>query len=157
MKGSKSLVAISIAVTLALIPSAIAAPKTTVKAAGPLITKVVNTILNGVGVPSKKVGINGDFYIDTKSLVLYGPKTNGAWKNSTSLKQAEVKSVTTVIGEAGTIGRISEADVILKRYFYKAIEKLNPNLPKQTYDLGTLSHKVCKFKKQLLYLIQYDY
>jgi hypothetical protein len=104
MKGSKSLVAISIAVTLALIPSAIAAPKTTVKAAGPLITKVVNTILNGVGVPSKKVGINGDFYIDTKSLVLYGPKTNGAWKNSTSLKQAEVKSVTTVIGEAGTIG-----------------------------------------------------
>ena len=104
MKGSKSLVAISIAVTLALIPSAIAAPKTTVKAAGPLITKVVNTILNGVGVPSKKVGINGDFYIDTKSLVLYGPKINGAWKNSTSLKQAEVKSVTTVIGEAGAIG-----------------------------------------------------
>ena len=104
MKGSKSLVAISIAVTLALIPSAIAAPKTTVKAAGPLITKVVNTILNGVGVPSKKLGINGDFYIDTKSLVLYGPKINGAWKNSTSLKQAEVKSVTTVIGEAGAIG-----------------------------------------------------
>jgi hypothetical protein len=91
MKGSKSLVAISIAVTLALIPSAIAAPKTTVKAAGPLITKVVNTILNGVGVPSKKVGINGDFYIDTKDLVLYGPKTNGAWKKLSSLKQAEVK------------------------------------------------------------------
>ena len=104
MKGSKSLIAISIAVSLALIPSAIAAPKTTVKAAGPLVTKVVNTILNGVGIPSKKLGINGDFYIDTKSLVLYGPKINGAWKNSTSLKQAEVKSVTTVIGEAGAIG-----------------------------------------------------
>jgi hypothetical protein len=41
--------------------------------------------LNGVGVPSKKVGINGDFYIDTKALVLYGTKVNGAWKNSTSL------------------------------------------------------------------------
>ena len=39
-------------------------------------------------------------------------------------------------GEAGTIGRISEADVILKRYFYQAIEKLNPNLPKQAYDLA---------------------
>jgi hypothetical protein len=104
MKGSKSLIAISIAVTLALIPSAIAAPKTTLKAAGPVVTKVVNTILNGVGVPSKKVGINGDFYIDTKALVLYGPKVNGAWKNSTSLKQADVRSVTTVIGEAGTIG-----------------------------------------------------
>jgi hypothetical protein len=35
---------------------------------------------------------------------LYGPKVNGAWKNSTSLKQADVKSVTTVIGEAGAIG-----------------------------------------------------
>jgi hypothetical protein len=104
MKGSKSLIAISIAVTLALIPSATAAPKTTLKAAGPVVTKVVNTILNGVGVPSKKVGINGDFYIDTKALVLYGPKVNGAWKNSTSLKQADVKSVTTVIGEAGAIG-----------------------------------------------------
>jgi hypothetical protein len=67
MKGSKSLIAISIAVTLALIPSATAAPKTTLKAAGPVVTKVVNTILNGVGVPSKKVGINGDFYIDTKA------------------------------------------------------------------------------------------
>lgn len=39
-------------------------------------------------------------------------------------------------GEAGTIGRNSEADVILKRYFYQAIEKLNPNLPKQAYDLA---------------------
>lgn len=39
-------------------------------------------------------------------------------------------------GEAGTIGRNSEVDVILKRYFYQAIEKLNPNLPKQAYDLA---------------------
>ncbi len=59
--------------------------------------------------------------------------------------------------KAETIRKNSEADVILKRYIYKAIEKLNPNLPKQTYDLATLSHKVCKFKNQLLYLIQYDY
>jgi hypothetical protein len=86
MRGSKSLIAISVAVTLALIPSAIAAPKTTVKAAGRVTTTVVNTILNGVGVPSKTIGINGDFYIDTKNLVLYGPKVSGSWKNSSSLK-----------------------------------------------------------------------
>ena len=104
MKGSKSLIAISVAVTLALIPSAIAAPKTTVKAAGRVTTTVVNTILNGVGAPSKTLGINGDFYIDTKNLVLYGPKINGSWKNSSSLKQAEAKSVTTVIGEGGAVG-----------------------------------------------------
>jgi hypothetical protein len=92
------------ATTLALIPSAIAAPKTASKAAGRVTTTVVNTILSGVGVPSKTLGINGDFYIDTKNLNLYGPKTKGVWKVATSLKQIDTKSVTTVIGEAGSVG-----------------------------------------------------
>lgn len=39
-------------------------------------------------------------------------------------------------GEDGTIGRDSEADVLLKNRFYEAIQKLNPNLPKQAYDLA---------------------
>ena len=103
MKGSKSLIAISIAFTVAIVPSAIAVPKTTVKAAGRITTNVVNTILNGVGVPAKTVGIDGDFYIDTKNLNLYGPKVKGVWKVGTSLKQVDSKSVTTVIGEAGSI------------------------------------------------------
>lgn len=104
MKGSRSLIAITIATTLALIPSAIAAPKTTSKAAGRVTTTVVNTILSGSGVPSKTLGINGDFYIDTKNLNLYGPKTKGVWKVATSLKQTDTKSVTTVIGETGSTG-----------------------------------------------------
>jgi len=103
MKGSKSLIAITIAATLALIPSAIAAPKSTVKAAG-RVTTIVNTILNGVGVPSKTIGINGDFYIDTKNLNLYGPKIKGSWKSGTSLKQADTKSISTVTGDAGAAG-----------------------------------------------------
>ena len=104
MKGSKSLLAITIAVSLAIIPSAMAAPKTISKAAGRVIPTVVNTILNGVGVPLKTVGINGDFYIDTKNLIMYGPKTKGVWKVGTSLKQADTRSVTTVIGEGGAVG-----------------------------------------------------
>jgi len=104
MKGSRSLIAITIATTLVLIPSAIAAPKTTSKAAGRVTTTVVNTILSGSGVPSKTLGINGDFYIDTKNLNLYGPKTKGIWKVATSLKQTDTKSVTTVIGETGSTG-----------------------------------------------------
>jgi hypothetical protein len=104
MKGSRSLIAITIATTMALIPSAIAAPKTTSKAAGRVTTTVVNTILSGTGVPSKTLGINGDFYIDTKNLNLYGPKTKGVWKVATSLKQTDTKSVTTVIGETGSTG-----------------------------------------------------
>ena len=39
-------------------------------------------------------------------------------------------------GENGTIGRDSIADVILRTRFYTAIKKLNPNLPKQAYDLA---------------------
>jgi len=104
MKGSRSLIAITIATTLVLIPSAIAAPKTTSKAAGRVTTTVVNTILSGSGVPSKTLGINGDFYIDTKNLNLYGPKTKGVWKVATSLKQTDTKSVTTVIGGTGSTG-----------------------------------------------------
>jgi hypothetical protein len=87
-----------------MIPPALAAPKTTVKAAGRVTTPVVNTILNGVGIPARTVGINGDFYIDTKNLNLYGPKTKGVWKTGTSLKQPEGKSIATVPGEGGLTG-----------------------------------------------------
>ena len=103
MKGSKSLIAITIAASLVIFPSAIAAPKSTVKAAG-RVTTIVNTILNGVGVPPKTIGINGDFYIDTKNLTLYGPKIKGSWKSGTSLKQADTKSISTVTGDAGAAG-----------------------------------------------------
>jgi hypothetical protein len=104
MKGSKSLIAITIAITLAITPSAIAVPKTTLKAAGRVVTTVVNTILSGSAIPTKAVGIDGDFYIDTKNANLYGPKTKGVWKIATSLKQTDTKSVTTVIGEQGAMG-----------------------------------------------------
>ena len=104
MKGNRSLIAITIAVTLAITPSAIAAPKTTLKAAGRVTTTVVNTIRSGAGIPTKAIGIDGDFYIDSKNANLYGPKTKGVWKILTSLKQNETKSVTTVIGERGGMG-----------------------------------------------------
>ena len=52
-----------------------------------------NTVLSGKGVPSTKIGINGDFYIDTKSLNFYGPKTKNKWPLPISLK-----------GPAGPIG-----------------------------------------------------
>jgi hypothetical protein len=43
------------------------------------------TILNGSGVPGAGLGNNGDFYIDTASWDIYGPKTAGAWGAGTSL------------------------------------------------------------------------
>ena len=39
-------------------------------------------------------------------------------------------------GVNGTLGRESEADVLLKTRFFEAIKKLNPNLPQQAYDLA---------------------
>ena len=38
--------------------------------------------------------------------------------------------------ENGTIGRHSEADVLLKNRFLEAIQKLNPNLPVSAYELA---------------------
>ena len=48
-------------------------------AAGRSSTTPINTILNGKGAPKSSLGINGDFYIDTRSLLIYGPKTKGKW------------------------------------------------------------------------------
>jgi len=47
-----------------------------------------NTILSGVAAPKTTLGINGDFYIDTKALTLYGPKVGGKWPTPFSLRGA---------------------------------------------------------------------
>ena len=59
-----------------------------------------NTILNGTSAPGPTVGNNGDFYIDTATDTLYGPKAGGTWPTpGTSLvgqaTQCEVTDVTT--------------------------------------------------------------
>ena len=66
---------------------------TSTYAAGRNDSLPANTVLSGKGVPSTKIGINGDFYIDTKSLNFYGPKTKNKWPLPISLK-----------GPAGPIG-----------------------------------------------------
>lgn len=40
---------------------------------------------NGIGAPSVGTGIDGDFYIDTGTNRIYGPKTGGSWGVYTSL------------------------------------------------------------------------
>jgi hypothetical protein len=50
-----------------------------VSAAGRTAASIPNTILNGKGAPLNSLGINGDFYIDTRSLLIYGPKAKGKW------------------------------------------------------------------------------
>ena len=72
-----SILLIIVIATSFSIPSSIAATKP--KAAGRSSTAVINTVLNGKGAPSNTLGINGDFYIDTRSLLISGPKKSGKW------------------------------------------------------------------------------
>ncbi|OQB78592.1 MAG: Collagen triple helix repeat (20 copies) [Planctomycetes bacterium ADurb.Bin126] len=43
------------------------------------------TVLNGIGAPSSEVGAEGDFYLDTQTTELYGPKTDGVWGEAVGL------------------------------------------------------------------------
>lgn len=52
------------------------------------------SVLNGVGAPGAGIGANGDFYIDTASETIYGPKTGGVWPTPG----------TSLVGPAGSPG-----------------------------------------------------
>ena len=73
---------------------------TTVQAAGRTGNTVANTILSGAGVPSANLGLNGDFYLDIKSMNFYGPKKNNLWPIPISLK-----GTTGPVGPSGVDGK----------------------------------------------------
>jgi hypothetical protein len=61
------------------------------------------TVLNGSGAPAGSLGRNGDFYLDTTSEVLYGPKTAGAWP-ATGVSLVGPRGATGATGPAGPAG-----------------------------------------------------
>jgi hypothetical protein len=67
--------------------------KSTIAKAGRVATPGINTLLSGKGSPKSTAGIDGDFYIDTNKMNIYGPKESGKWPAAVSLK-----------GPAGTNG-----------------------------------------------------
>jgi hypothetical protein len=54
-----------------------------------------NSVLYGNGPPANSFGINGDFYIDLRTALMYGPKAGGAWPPGFSL-----------IGPIGPVGPV---------------------------------------------------
>ena len=96
-KGRALLVKIISVALIACIPMASADATTKPKAAGRTAASIPNTILSGVGAPSNAIGIDGDFYIDTKNLNIYGPKMKKKWPAAVSLKGTN--------GSAGTDGK----------------------------------------------------
>jgi hypothetical protein len=93
---------ISIAL-IACIPMASADAVSKPKAAGRTAASIPNTILSGVGAPSKAIGIDGDFYIDTKNLNIYGPKMKKKWPKAVSLKGSDGSDGTD--GKSGSDGK----------------------------------------------------
>ena len=85
-KGKSLLIKIVSIALIALIPMASADAVTKPKAAGRTAASIPNTILSGFGAPSNAIGIDGDFYIDTKTLNIYGPKMMKKWPKAVSLK-----------------------------------------------------------------------
>ena len=92
-------------------------------AAGRSTTTPVNTILNGKGAPKSSLGIDGDFYIDIRSLLIYGPKKKGKWptpqnlqgptgasgsdgRNGQDGKSASTSNVNSVTGPQGAQGAV---------------------------------------------------
>jgi hypothetical protein len=87
LKAQRTSLSLIVLLLLSLgLPNAVAATKP--KAAGRSSTAVINTVLNGKGAPSKSIGIDGDFYIDTRSLLISGPKAKGKWPTARSLQGA---------------------------------------------------------------------
>jgi len=58
-----------------------------------------NSVRSGSGAPSGGLGVNGDFYINTDTSDIYGPKTGAGWGSPTSLIGATGSS-----GGAGSAG-----------------------------------------------------
>jgi hypothetical protein len=81
---------------------------TSAYAAGRATPLPTNTVLSGNGVPSTSIGIDGDFYIDIKSLNMYGPKVKNKWPLPISLKgPAGPIGPSGVDGKSGTSGSTS--------------------------------------------------
>ena len=84
-----SLLVIATALLIIIPTQSFAATKASVskpKSAGRTDVATSNTILSGTSAPTSAIGINGDFYIDTKNAFIYGPKTKGKWLAPTSLR-----------------------------------------------------------------------
>jgi len=77
-------------------------------AAGRTANSIANTILSGDGVPAKSLGINGDFYIDIKTMNIYGPKKNNSWPLPVSMRGPQGPTgATGADGKNGSAGSVS--------------------------------------------------
>jgi len=64
-----------------------------------------NAVLNGITNPAAVTGVNGDFYINTATNTLFGPKANGTWPAGVSLVGPQgIQGIQGVVGPTGATG-----------------------------------------------------
>jgi hypothetical protein len=79
--------------------------KVAINKAGRVATPGINTLLSGKGAPKATVGIDGDFYIDTNKMNIYGPKTKGKWPAAVPMKgEPGIKGTNGTNGTNGITG-----------------------------------------------------
>ena len=61
-----------------------------------------NSLLSGITPPTNSDGANGDFYLDTATKILFGPKTAGVWPSAT----IALGGATGPMGPQGLVGAI---------------------------------------------------
>ncbi|WP_154402471.1 GDSL-type esterase/lipase family protein [Mucilaginibacter endophyticus] len=88
------------------------------------------TVLNGTANPSNNLGADGDFYINTSSYFLFGPKSAGAWGPGISLiisgvQFEETDNKNTPNGYAGLDGSGKIAAAQLPSYVDDVLEAAN--------------------------------
>jgi hypothetical protein len=81
-----------------------------------IITDEGGVLLSGTTAPAAGLGYNGDFYLDSVTWLIYGPKTTGGWGAGTSIRGPQGTTGTTGTqgpqGPAGANGDWSTAQTI---------------------------------------------
>ena len=71
-------------------------------------------LLNGPAAPTASDGANGDFWLDTSTNDLYGPKENGAWPATTISFSEQILSG--VVAPLSTLGKVND-------YYFDSVKK----------------------------------
>ncbi len=99
---------VAVLITIAIFTTSTSQP--VLNAAGRTAASIPNTILNGKGAPLNSLGINGDFYIDTRSLLIYGPKVKSKWPTPQNLQgPTGAAGASGSDGKNGADGKVSTA------------------------------------------------
>jgi hypothetical protein len=80
-----------------------------------------NTVLNGTVIPTSGVGVNGDFYINTTTKTIFGPKAAGLWPITGTLLVGPA-GPTGATGATGATGPSGGGDSSIE---FKAIAEIN--------------------------------